>query len=40
MKILGAKEMSRALGVIEVPSDLEPGGKTNYLETKMMYKKF
>jgi hypothetical protein len=26
--------------VTEVPSDLEPGGKTDYLETKTMYEKF
>jgi hypothetical protein len=40
MKILGAGEMSMTSGVTKVPSDLEPDGQTDYLETKIMYKKF
>jgi hypothetical protein len=36
----GAEEMSTTSGVTEVLSNLEPGGKTDYLETKTMYEKF
>jgi hypothetical protein len=35
-----AGEMSTTSGVIEVPLDLELGGKTDYLEMKTMYEKF
>jgi hypothetical protein len=40
MKNSGGGEMSTISGVKKVPFDLKPGGKTNYLETKTMYKKF
>jgi hypothetical protein len=40
MKTFGTGEMSTTSGVIKVPFDLELGGKTDYLETKTMYKKF
>jgi hypothetical protein len=40
MKSSGASEMSTTSGVMEVLSDLEPGGKTDYMEAKAMYKKF
>jgi hypothetical protein len=36
----GSGEMNTIFGVTDVPSDLEPGGKTDYLETKKMYEKF
>jgi hypothetical protein len=39
MKTSGVREMSTAFGVTKVPSDLKSNGKTNYLETKTMYKK-
>jgi hypothetical protein len=32
--------MSTTSGINKVPSDLEPSGRTDYLETKIMYKKF
>jgi hypothetical protein len=40
MRTSRAKEMSTTFGIIEVPSDLEPGGRMDYLEKKTMYKKF
>jgi hypothetical protein len=40
MHTLGAGEMSTTTGVTEVPSDLKPGGRTDYLQTKTIYKKF
>jgi hypothetical protein len=40
MRSSGVGEMSTTSIVTEVPSDLEPGGKTDYLETKTMYEKF
>jgi hypothetical protein len=40
MKTFGAGKMSIASEVTEVPSDLDPGGKTDYLETNTMYKEF
>jgi hypothetical protein len=39
-KTLGAREMSIASGVIEIPTDLQLGGKTDYIEKKIMYEKF
>ena len=39
-KTLGAKEMSTASGVIEIPTDLQLGGKIDYIEKKIIYKKF
>jgi hypothetical protein len=39
LKTSAAGEMSMALVVTKVPSDLEIGGKTNYEETKVMYEK-
>jgi hypothetical protein len=36
----GAREMSTTSSVTKVPSDLEPGGKTDYQGTKTMYEKF
>ena len=32
--------MSTTPGMMEVPFDLELGGQINYLETKIIYKKF
>jgi hypothetical protein len=32
--------MSIASFTMEVPSNLEPGGKTDYLKMKIMYEKF
>jgi hypothetical protein len=32
--------MSTTSGMTEVPSNLESSGQTDYLETKIMYKKF
>ena len=40
MRTSRAREMSTTYGVMEVPSDLKPGGKTVYLETKTIYEKF
>jgi hypothetical protein len=40
MRISRTGEMSTTYGVMEVPSDLEPGGKMDYLETKTMYERF
>ena len=32
--------MSTTFGMTKVPFDLEPNGQTDYLDTKIMYKKF
>jgi hypothetical protein len=40
MKLTGTVEMSTASAIMKVPSKLEPEKKTDYEETKMLYKKF
>jgi hypothetical protein len=40
MKTSTAGEMNTASRITEVPSDFESSGKTDYLETKVMYEKF
>jgi hypothetical protein len=39
MKVFEIIEMNTTSGIMEVPSELEPG-QIDYLETKTMYEKF
>jgi hypothetical protein len=40
MRVFQTVEMSTTFGILEVPFDLEPRGKMDYLEIKSIYKNF
>jgi hypothetical protein len=40
MRVFQTVEMSTTFGILEVPFDLEPRGKMDYLEIKAIYKNF